>query len=83
MNKFEARLHLGRTVRELLLDMLDDGQMSDKEYLELENGATEMVDILFEDWGLEVVDVEEWDGAAPVALVRLRLHAEEGPEVSP
>jgi hypothetical protein len=78
MNNFEARLHLGRTVRELLLDMLDDGEMSDKDYLELENGATEMVDILFEDWGLEVISVE-----APFATVRLRLNAEEGPEVSP
>jgi len=78
MNKYEARMKLGQVARELLLDMLDDGEMSDKDYLELESGATEMIDILFEDLGLEILDVE-----APFVTVRLRLDAEEGPEVSP
>lgn len=71
MNKFEARLKLSNFMREVLVDSLDDGTLSPKDLLLLENDMTDVVDVLFEELHLEVLDV-----AAPNITVRLSLDAE-------
>lgn len=71
MNKFEARLKLSNFIREVLIDSLDDGSLSPKDLLALENDMTDVVDVLFEELQLEVVD-----STAPNVTIRLTLDAE-------
>lgn len=71
MNKFEARLKLSNFIREVLVDSLDDGTLSAKDLLLLENDMTDVVDVLFEELQLEVLDV-----TAPNLTIRLSLDAE-------
>ena len=71
MNKFEARLKLSNFIREVLVDSLDDGTLSPKDLLALENDMTDVVDVLFEELHLEILDV-----TAPNVTIRLTLDAE-------
>ena len=57
MNLFQAKLHVTRTVRQILLDLMDDESLSDAEFLELSDDVGDVVDALFEGLGLEVTDV--------------------------
>lgn len=52
-----ARLHVTRTIRQILLDLMDDESLSDAEFLELSDDVGDVVDALFEQLGLEVTDV--------------------------
>lgn len=71
MNKFEARLKLSNFIREVLVDSLDDGTLGAKDLLALENDMTDVVDLLFEELQLEVLDT-----TAPNVTIRLTLDAE-------
>ena len=78
MNTFEARLAISTSIRDCLLDLFYDPDLTDLDYAALEDEVDVIVSALFEDLGFTVLAVE-----SRTVTVALTLDAPEGPEDSP